>query len=715
MKQISEICPDFLEKYSLYKEYNGKIDPFLALSKQQSKTREQILNEYLTKASVPKLSLPMIPQYRFMCQDEKLPVIYTNMTTGGTITIYTKLPICMTQSECIALAEKMGANRIHWVLLDYLEYENASSQFTTSWDKVEEVVDPEKVWENFVTTSVVTPDILKKNLQERIVQLNMANAAELPSSHPMAFAAKTILSTYPVLSSSVVETNEALFKMFTVQTLVDYNICPLALYGNNIVLGVSARIDTPTKQTIKAQLPDPKIHFQCVLLPEMELKRLITGLNVTLTTRQLNQQGNFGYTEDTDIEYEQYVINPEEVRKEIRKDKVISAQTLLDSLLMQAIQENASDIHLSMRNRGIRIRLRINGILKDVEQGSPIPYDLGKQLLARVQVISRIDTQHKDLPQDGQFKFKLQDLPCEVRVNSSENINGLHIVMRLQVPQANLQDLETLGIDPYELKVLKDAVDADNGMTIICGPTGSGKSTTLYAVLKAIDRIKYNVLTAEQPVERKIPNVEQTNIIKGSPYNFSEFIVAAMRQDPDYLLIGETRDKETATEIIRAAITGHVVFTTLHTNTAALAPARLIDLTHEPYLLADALTALCSQRLLPKLCPYCMEKVEIPSSAKLREFGIKDEWLMGAGNFYHARGCPHCRGTGRITRVCIMEAFLINQHIRELISKEAPVHEIVAAQTAQGSHQLYEKAIRKVARGEVALEDALPLKLTGIY
>lgn len=716
MKQISEICEDFIAQYSLLNgEYSDATDPFLTLADGESHGREAVMQKYITRAGIPKLSLPMIPQYRFMRQDDKLPILYTNLTTGGTMTLYTMLPVSMTQADCITLAEKMGVNRIHWVLLDYLDYESVKKQAISPKESIEEVVDPQKVWEQFANMGIIRQDVLKQPLDVRIMALHAAHAAELPSTHPLAFAAKSILSIYPVLNSTLNENNETLYKMFTVQTLIDYNICPLALNGTNIVLGVAGRLDTPTKQTIKAQLPEPNIHFQCVLLPEIELKRLITGLNVALTTRQLNLQGNFGYTEDTDVEYEQHVINPEDVRKAIGSNKIIAAQTLLDSLLMQAIQENASDIHLSMRNKGIRIRFRVNGILKDIEQSSPIPHDMGKQLLARIQVMSRIDTQHKDLPQDGQFKFKLQDLPCEVRVNSSENINGLHIVMRLQVPQANLQDLETLGIDPYELKVLYEAISSDNGMTILCGPTGSGKSTTLYAVLKAIDRVKYNVLTAEQPVERKIPNVEQTNIIKGSPYNFSEFIVAAMRQDPDYLLIGETRDKGTATEIIRAAITGHVVFTTLHTNTAALAPARLIDLTHEPYLLADALTALCSQRLLPKLCPYCMEKVEIPALAKLRELGIKEEWLMGASSFYRARGCSHCRGTGRITRICVMEGFLINQHIRELISREAPVREIVAEQDAMGSQQLYEKAIRKVARGEVALEDALPLKLTGIY
>ena len=413
------------------------------------------------------------------------------------MTLYTMLPISMTQADCITLAEKMGVNRIHWVLLDYLDYESVKKQAISPKESIEEVVEPQKVWEQFANMGIIRQEVLKQPLDARIMALHAAHAAELPSTHPLAFAAKSILSIYPVLNSTLNENNETLYKMFTVQTLIDYNICPLALNGTNIVLGVAGRLDTPTKQTIKAQLPEPNIHFQCVLLPEIELKRLITGLNVALTTRQLNLQGNFGYTEDTDVEYEQHVINPEDVRKAIGSNKIIAAQTLLDSLLMQAIQENASDIHLSMRNKGIRIRFRINGILKDIEQSSPIPHDMGKQLLARIQVMSRIDTQHKDLPQDGQFKFKLQDLPCEVRVNSSENINGLHIVMRLQVPQANLQDLETLGIDPYELKVLYEAISSDNGMTILCGPTGSGKSTTLYAVLKAIDRVKYNVLTAE--------------------------------------------------------------------------------------------------------------------------------------------------------------------------------------------------------------------------
>ena len=709
MHFISELYPDFFERFTLCKEVPETTDPFIALSDKMGNSRADGMAKYLTRYGWPRLLLPMIPEHRFLLKDPKLPIVYANLSIGGTLTAYTSLPIGMSQVDCIGMAERLGVNRLHWIILDHTDFEGLVSKASTT--EVSEIINPSDVWEKIINAGILPPSIENANLMAKVEALRKVN---LPPTHALYMQVTAISSQYPVLSTVGTEQNEDLHKLFSIQTLIDYHICPLSKFQNNIVLAVAQRLDTPTKQTIKNIVADTSLHFQCILIPDIELRRSISALSVILTTQQINAQANFGddYIEET--EFEQYRIDPEDVRRR-SSDTVITAQTFLDSLLMQGVQENASDIHISMLPRGVRIRFRINGILKDITQAKPVPHEMGKQLLARIQVLSRIDTQHKDLPQDGQFKFKVQDLPCEVRVNSSENINGLHIVMRLQIPSAKLQDLETLGIDPYELNVVHEAIDADNGMMIICGPTGSGKSTTLYAALKAVDRVKYNVLTAEQPVERVIPNVEQTNIVKGSPYTFSEFIVAAMRQDPDYLLIGETRDRETATEIVRAAITGHVVLTTLHTNSAALAPARLIDLTGEPYLLADSLTALCAQRLLPRLCPYCMEKISIPPAAKLRDMNIKEEWLMGASHFYRSRGCSHCNYTGRVSRLCIMEAFLINPYMRELIAKQAPVRALVKAQTEAGSQQLYEKAIRKVARGEVALDDALPLKLTGVY
>lgn len=715
MKKITEAisATDFIKQYTALQKYVKNADPMILLSEIQDMPYEKTLTEFIRTSGLPLLTYPMIPQYRTMELDPELPIIYTSLTPGGTMTIYTTLPVQMSQGDAINLAEKLGINRVHWVLLQHMDYEGIVDKLTSRPQLAEEVIVPEDVWSKFIENQILPGEISEMSLGDKIQALRKAGGASLPGGHPMSYPAKTILSQYPVLSSTTIEQNDRLLQQFNTKTITYYNICPISICGNNVVLGVSQHIDAQTKQAIKTQLLNSHIKFQYILLPQLELQRLITQINVSITTQQITLSANYGYTEDEDIDYADYKIDPEEVEKAASAEDVVSAQTFLDALLMRAIHENASDIHLSLRNNTLRIRFRINGILKEV-QDKPIPLELSRQILARIQVVAQIDTQRKEVPQDGQFKFKLKELPCEVRVNSSENINGLHIVMRLQVPNSELSNLETLGLDPYELKVIQEAISADNGLMIICGPTGSGKSTTLYAALKAIDRVKYNVLTAEQPVERRIPNVEQTNIIKGSKYTFAEFIVAAMRQDPDYILIGETRDKETAQEIVRAAITGHVVLTTLHTNSAALAPARLIDLTHEPMLLADATNALCAQRLLPKLCPYCMRKREIPSVATLRAAGIKEEWLMGASHFFESVGCPHCNYTGRVTRTCIMEGFIVNQEIKELIGRGAPAREIAKAQAALGSKSLYEKAVRKVAQGEIALEDALPLKLTAI-
>lgn len=663
---ISEIAADFPQSHTLCPEWVAGMDPFAILAGKSGRTREEELGEYCARTGIPALPVSLFSADEKFVKDPSLPVVYAKAEGAPILTAFTPLPLDLKRLDGQALAAEIGVSSLRFALLEYDDYLALLRVFSppqsihSAWDCCESA----------------------------------------------DFARAWLSCQYPALNSVSIPSDERVYGLISAESAEGFGICPVALSAGNCVFACSRPPDRTTAATIRAKL-SRDAGMQFVLVPPPALDILVKNYSVAITARQFTKHGDDAAKDlgETNV----HEISPAETRESLKRS--LGAANFTDALLLRGFQEEASDIHVSMSKRSLRIRLRINGILRDIQDES-VPYELCQAVVSRIKILAGIDVQRKELPQDGQFKFRVSGRLCEVRVNSSETVEGPHIVMRLQMPNERLTRLESLGIDPYELGVIRQAINADNGMFVICGPTGSGKSTTLYAALEAVDRIRYKVVSGEQPVERKIANVEQTHIRKGSAYSFSEFVVAAMRQDPDYILIGETRDSETAREIVRAAITGHVVLTTLHTNTAAMAPVRLADLTGEPFLIADALTALCSQRLLPKLCPYCKEPVPMPPFARLSEMGIGEEWISGGG-FARARGCQHCHFTGSVSRICIMEAFLVNAEIRDMIARRASSRDIAGAQRSLGSMGLYEKAVRRAAAGEVALTDVLPLKMCG--
>lgn len=669
------MAPDFLTRRSLCAEWIPGMDPFAILAGKSGRTREEELGEYCAKTGMPAIPVSLFSADENFVRDPLLPIVYAMAENAPVLTAFTPLPIDISRIDCGELAAKAGVRSLRFALLEYDDYLALLRVFSPP-----QTTPAEGGWDQ----------------------------CDNPSREfPCEFAEAALSADYPVLNSISIPADERVYGVVSAEAAEGFGVCPVALNAGNYVFACAKAVDRTTMATIRSRLPrDAGMQF--VIVPPAALDVLLKNYSVAITARQFTRSGDDSVKDRSEINVHE--ISPSEIRESLKRS--FGASNFTDALLLRGFQEDASDIHLSMVKRGLRIRLRVNGLLRDIQEEN-VPYELCQAVLSRIKILAGIDVQRKELPQDGQFKFRVSGKLCEVRVNSSETVEGPHIVMRLQMPNERLTRLESLGIDPYELGVIRQAINADNGMFVICGPTGSGKSTTLYAALEAVDRVRYKVISGEQPVERKIANVEQTHIRKGSEYTFSEFVVAAMRQDPDYILIGETRDAETAREIVRAAITGHVVLTTLHTNTAAMAPVRLADLTGEPFLIADALTALCSQRLLPKLCPYCKEPVPIPAASRLSEMGIRREWIADGG-FARSRGCQHCHFTGSASRICVMEAFLVNAEIRDMIARRASSRDIANAQRKLGSAGLYEKAVRRAASGEVALSDVLPLKMCGL-
>ena len=382
---------------------------------------------------------------------------------------------------------------------------------------------------------------------------------------------------------------------------------------------------------------------------------------------------------------------------------------VVQSILVGAINKRATDIHIASHPDRTWIRYRIDGVMVDA------PYQLGpefwKAVLSRVKIMSAIDIRYSPVPQDGKFPMKVGGVDYDIRVATASTIYGEKAVMRVQKKDAEIPTLDMLGFESNEQALIKQLLDSDHGMMIICGPTGSGKTRTLSAAMYMIDRQRWNVITAENPVEIRIPFVEQT-AIDGQQMTFPKFVPAALRQDPDYIMIGETRDKETTEEVIRASITGHIVMTTLHTNSAAGCPARLIDMGGEPFLITDSLKVVIAQRLIRRLCPNCCRPARgIPTDEELREYGVNPAWLDGSQGLLEPVGCKVCTGTGYSGRIAIAEGYGMSSAIRKIILKEnADTEKIRKEMIAQGGKPLLQGAVELAGRRITSIQEALAIR-----
>ncbi|MEY5025882.1 MAG: hypothetical protein RLZZ244_1410 [Verrucomicrobiota bacterium] len=382
------------------------------------------------------------------------------------------------------------------------------------------------------------------------------------------------------------------------------------------------------------------------------------------------------------------------------------AVTLLQTLLLHAVRNDASDLHIARGETALYVEYRLD----DWKYPYPetIPISFSEPILARIKVLSDMDLQKQNTPQFGRFVMDVTNVgEVEVRVTMMPTVYGDSATLRFARRNERLPSLVELGMGVHEAQILKRIVDGSYGLGLVVGPTGSGKSTTLYSLLGSIPADRYEVLSAEDPVERYLPGTKQTLIHKGLSY--AQYLAGALRADPDYIHIGETRTPETAEQVMKAAETGHIVLTTLHTHQACAAPARMFGLGVEPYILADALMGVVAQQLLPKICPHCEEAAPAPPDETLRSLGIDPAWCGSAPVFKEGRGCPHCRGRGAMGRMLVAEGFYADSTIHELILKRRPLGEIREAQVAQGGLTLLQQGVRAAASGKIPLSVALAL------
>ena len=374
---------------------------------------------------------------------------------------------------------------------------------------------------------------------------------------------------------------------------------------------------------------------------------------------------------------------------------------LVDLILMQAIKDRASDIHIEPFKNKINIRYRIDGVLYEIP---PPARHLLPAIVSRIKILSNLDIAERRLPQDGVFFVKVDNKGIDIRVSTIPAIFGEKVVLRILDKSATPLNLGDLGFDPEELEKFRRAINSPHGLILITGPTGSGKTTTLYAALNEIKSPRKNISTVEDPVEYKLEGINQVQIKTNIGFTFAGALRAFLRQDPDIIMVGEVRDMETAQICIRASLTGHLVLSTLHTNDAPSAISRLIDIGLEPYLISSSLIMIGAQRLVRRLCPECKEAYET-TPALAKDLGIKQELL------YKPKGCDYCSHTGYRGRVAIYEIVLMNDKLRELIARGASLGEIKDKIKELGLKTLLKSGLKKAEEGITSVEEVLSITL----
>jgi type II secretory ATPase GspE/PulE/Tfp pilus assembly ATPase PilB-like protein len=402
-----------------------------------------------------------------------------------------------------------------------------------------------------------------------------------------------------------------------------------------------------------------------------------------------------------------------EAINEIKSSPVLPAATvaeLSENLIMEGIRRKATDIHISPASDTVNVFYRVDGVL---QYGFCIPKSAHNGLVSRIKVQSMLDISEQRLPQDGSFSMTFLNTKYEMRVSTTPTIYGENIVIRVLAGTGQLLGIDSLGFEPENINRLRGLFQKPHGIILITGPTGSGKTTTLYAALREVNLIEKNVLTVEDPVEYKLSFVRQTAVNLKTGYDFARAGRTFMRQDPDVMLLGEIRDEETARIAVRASITGHLVLSTLHTNDAVTSIPRLLDFNIDRFLLSSSLLAVIAQRLVRKLCNNCKEEYSV-SEEELEQITLSGYEKRLGNNLSikracRAKGCSICNHTGYLGRTVVGEIMVVNDEIKEMISEGAPLNRLKEAALRNGMIPLKISALRKVAQNLTSIDEVTRL------
>ncbi len=476
-----------------------------------------------------------------------------------------------------------------------------------------------------------------------------------------------------------------------------YNLIPISRFGNTITVAMSDPLNIFALDDLRTLTG---CSIDTVLSSDDDIARSIDA-QYNLESKDMEHILEDAFIEQDSADkssvelVKQEDIELSSVLEESEKAPIVK---LVDLMLNQALKKRASDIHIEPEHGCLRIRYRIDGSLHDVFK---IPKAKQNAILARLKIISNLDITENRIPQDGRFKVKSEGKEVDFRVSVLPTTFGQKFVLRA-LDKSNLSiGLEKLGFSEQPERVFKEAIAKPFGMILVTGPTGSGKSTTLYSVLNQLNTPEKNIITIEDPVEYLVEGITQVQVRPEIGLDFSSGLRSLLRQSPDVIMIGEIRDSETADIAIKAALTGQIVLSTLHTNDAISSITRLIDMGVEPFLVASSVVMLCAQRLARKICLKCRKPIEIP------EDFLKKIGFTGKANFYTASGCKYCNNTGFYGRIAILEAVIINDELRDMIIEKKPIDYIKKYAQEKGMMTLRDDAFLKVKQELTTLDEAI--------
>jgi type IV pilus assembly protein PilB len=470
---------------------------------------------------------------------------------------------------------------------------------------------------------------------------------------------------------------------------------PLGIEGNTVQLALADPLNPQTAEDLRFNLGR---EIQVVVAPVHQIEDLIRkhyGTSAASMDEILAELGGA----DVEFGFDSGKIDVKNLEAEANSTPIIR---YVDLVLYQAIQDRASDVHFEPFETEFKIRYRVDGALYEM---SPPPRHLAMPVISRIKVMSNLNIAERRLPQDGRIQKIIAGRQVDLRVSTLPTQFGESVVLRVLDRSTVNLDLEALGMPPYIYNYICTTIEKPNGIFIVTGPTGSGKTTTLYAALNKINTVDSKVLTAEDPVEYDIEGIIQVPVNDTIGLTFARVLRAFLRQDPDRIMVGETRDIETAQIAIQASLTGHLVFTTLHTNDAPGAVTRLVDMGVEPFLISASLEGVLGQRLIRKICPYCKTAYE-PTEIVLSQLGLSPHEI-GDKNFYYGAGCDKCNQNGYRGRKGIYELLNMNDPLRELINQRVPSVVLKQKAIELGMSTLREDGLRCIYDGETTIEEVL--------
>jgi general secretion pathway protein E len=499
---------------------------------------------------------------------------------------------------------------------------------------------------------------------------------------------------------------QELVKAIPINFAKQARVVPLGTSGDAVRVAVADPLDTAAQDSVAMLLGRP-------VSPEVAPPQVI--LDAINRAYDRAADGHDRLMEDLDTEDLESVAHElEEPTDLLDADDEAPIIRLVNSLMFRAVKERASDIHINPEERDISVRYRIDGVLREVIRP---PKRFQASIASRIKIMGGLNIAEKRLPQDGRIRIKIAGRDVDIRLSTIPTANGERIVMRLLDKSAVLLDLGELGFEDWQLRVMDGLITRSHGIVLVTGPTGSGKTTTLYGALAKINSPDLNILTIEDPVEIPLKGVGQVQVNPKIDLTFANGLRSFLRQDPDVIMVGEIRDLETAEIAIQASLTGHLVLSTVHTNDAAGAITRLADMGVQPFLVASSLVGVLAQRLVRVLCPACKEPYA-PTPEELEQASITPGILERAGNpsrLYRAAGCDACQGTGYQGRTGIYELMLVDDDLRQLILKNVDSSTIKRKAMEHGMMSLLDHGAFKVARGITTAAEVLSVTAEDLH